>query len=223
MSYSKLELQYSPVKKYQISQLFRDRLHWSHTEKNFPFLFFYFLCNYHKELKKLETKFLYCECTGCVELFLNSVTFSLVIQTTSLPGAKFSVCIPWEMLSLNQLSGTVAVITSDGRMIVVSIWHIHSLLSGRLIGCKFLCKTSNLWCLGTTVYLHCSFRIRLFISLISSCRSLFSLLLNVEWKLHTRLPGAGMSKSNRRCPQRVARLVCRNLPVFLYLSSSSIF
>lgn len=27
MSYSKLEPQYSPVKKYQISQLFRDRLH----------------------------------------------------------------------------------------------------------------------------------------------------------------------------------------------------
>lgn len=31
---------------------------------------------------------------------------------------KFSLCLPWETLSLIQLSGTVAVITSDGRMIV---------------------------------------------------------------------------------------------------------
>lgn len=37
------------------------------------------------------------------------------------------------MLSLIQVSGTVAVITSDGRMIVVSIKHIHSLLVSLLV------------------------------------------------------------------------------------------
>lgn len=94
----------------------------------FFFCLYLFFPNGHKVLKELETSRFYVVKVVCV---LNSCLsilspFSPAMQTTSLPGSKFSGCILCEMLSLTQLPGTVAVITSDGRMIVVSIGHIHS-------------------------------------------------------------------------------------------------
>ena len=44
------------------------------------------------------------------------------------------------MLSLIHLLGTVAVITSDGRMIVVSIWHIYLCFPGDLLDANFSVK-----------------------------------------------------------------------------------
>ena len=101
-------------------------------------------------------------------------------------------------------------------------WEAHSF---RLIGCKFLCTTSDLQCLGIRVHLHCSFlMIQLFISLINSCQSVFVFfsLINIDCKLHTRLLlEAGMN--NRICPQRTSGLVCRYLSIFcIYLPSSFI-